>query len=162
MKKKIPSLSLRTLEESLFPIWSSMTRTIRHCIATWKIPSPAAFALLHLHTHPEDAEPALLSEVICVPRQTMTFTLDVLEKLGLANREPHPDDRRKKVIMISKKGRALAEKIIQDLLTFEVTALADFSTNDLVALRTLSKKFAEALQKVEKHSLSQRHGGTEK
>ena len=156
MKKKNPSLSQRTTETSLFPIWSIVRQVVKQHIAMWRLPAPATYALLHLHSFPGDAEPARLSECVVVPRQTMSFALDVLEKQGLASRAPHPNDRRKKIVVLSTKGAKLAESIVQDLLKFESAALAAFSPSEHHALRTLSLKFAEALQKVEKSGFTQK------
>ena len=42
------------------------------------------------------------------PRQTVTFILDTLEKNGLAVRKPHPNDRRRKRVQLTPKGKQLA------------------------------------------------------
>ena len=131
----------------MLPIWSVINQMMKNRIAGWGLHAPAALTLLHVHAHPEEAEPARLSECIIVPRQTMTFSLDTLEKQGLAARRPHPNDRRRKIIVLSGKGKRLAETIIGDLLGFEAAALSEFSVQELGQFRALSQKFAEALQR---------------
>ena len=133
----------------MFPIWSIIHQMMKNRLSGWDLHAPAVLALLHIHAHPEDAEPARLSECIFVPRQTMTFTLDTLEKQALVTRKPHPNDRRRKTIALSAKGKKLAEAIIGDLLKFEAAALAEFSAQEFSTFRALSQKFADAL-----------HGGT--
>ena len=131
----------------MFPVWSIIHQMMKARMAVWDLHAPAVLTLLHVHAHPEDAEPARLSECIFVPRQTMTFTLDSLEKQGLVTRRAHPNDRRRKIIALSGKGRKLAEAIIDDLLKFEAAALSEFSAKEFEAFRALSQKFAEALQR---------------
>ncbi|MCL1857140.1 MAG: MarR family transcriptional regulator [Kiritimatiellaeota bacterium] len=133
----------------MFPIWSAIHQVMKDRMSGWDLHAPAVLALLHIHSHPEDAEPARLSECIFVPRQTMTFTLDTLEKQGLVTRKPHPNDRRRKTIVLSGKGKKLAEAIIGDLLHFEAAALSEFSAQEFEAFRALSQKFANALQQTQ-------------
>ena len=133
----------------MLPIWSMIGQAMKRRIANWKLPTPAAFTLLHLYTHPEDAEPARLSESIGIPRQTMTFTLDALEKQKLATRKSHPNDRRRKIISLSDKGKKFADAMLQDLRKFEAQALSEFTTTEFTTLHTLTQKFADALQKTQ-------------
>ena len=136
-------------ERSMLPIWSLINQAMKGHIAKWNLHMPAVITLLHVHTHPDDAEPARLSECVGVPRQTMTFTLDMLERQRLASRKPHPKDRRRKIILLSDKGSKLAENILQDLLAFEAKALSEFSADELTMLRTLTQKLADALKNAE-------------
>jgi DNA-binding MarR family transcriptional regulator len=41
----------------------------------------------------------------------VTSLVDTLEQLGLAGRESHPTDRRRKVIVLTGQGRRVAERI---------------------------------------------------
>ena len=149
MSKKKSHVPLYILHESLLFVWGTMSQAIRNRVAIWKVPEPAAFTLVHLYAHPEDAEPARLAECVIIPRQTMTFILDALEKRGLASRKPHSTDRRRKTIVLSAKGKKLAEAIIKDLLEFEAAALSTFSARELDSLKTLTRKFADALRNTE-------------
>ena len=149
MNKKDTSTLRHISETSMFSVWSTMRQILKNRIASWSLPFHATITLLHLHTHPEDAEPARLSECTCIPRQTMTFALDTLEKQGLATRAPHPNDRRRKIVVLSRKGKALVESIVQDLLEYEAMVLANFSVKEREVLKSLVQKFTEALQKTE-------------
>ena len=149
MNKKSDCLLQNISETSLLPIWSTINQIMKNRIVRWKLHFPAAVTLLHLHAHPEDAEPARLSEAVSIPRQTMTFTLDSPEKQKLAFRKSHPNDRRRKTILLSDKGKKLADAIIQDLLAFEEKAFSEFSATEFKTFRTLSEKLADALKKAE-------------
>lgn len=111
------------LGESMLPFWRLIFKAFADRMSQFSLSFNAATALLHLYVHPEDSEPAKLSEETCAPRQTMTFILDTLEHQKLAVRNPHPHDRRKKVVTLTAKGRKLAKAMMSDLLTFENRAL---------------------------------------
>jgi len=52
---------------------------------------------------------AALADAHGVDRPYMTLIADRLESLGYVERRPHPDDRRKKVVVLTGAGRAAAE-----------------------------------------------------
>ena len=52
---------------------------------------------------------AALADAHGVDRPYMTLIADRLESLGYVERRPHPDDRRKKVVVLTEAGRAAAE-----------------------------------------------------
>jgi DNA-binding MarR family transcriptional regulator len=135
----------RIPEGSLLPLW----RRINHAFASrgqrWGLPLNAVMALVHLHLHPESAEPAVLADATHFARQTMTFVLDTLEERGLASRAPHPSDRRRKRIELTKAGHALATKVVDDLLVFEAGALAALPAGSLQTFRKLVGCYADAL-----------------
>jgi DNA-binding MarR family transcriptional regulator len=130
---------------SMLPIWRTIDRAMVARISRWGIPVSVAAATLHLYVHPEDAEPARLAEAIYIPRQSMTFTLDALERLQLAARTPHPADRRKKQILLSSKGKKLGQTMLEDLLQFEATAFKAFPSEEQRNLKVLCEKLAENL-----------------
>jgi DNA-binding MarR family transcriptional regulator len=51
-----------------------------------------------------------LGELANVDPSTMVATIDSLEQRGLAERRPHPSDRRKRAIYLTDAGRAALEK----------------------------------------------------
>jgi DNA-binding MarR family transcriptional regulator len=130
---------------SMLPIWRTIYQAMVARLSKWDIPFSVAAATLHLYVHPEDAEPARLAESIFIPRQSMTFTLDALERLKLASRTPHPADRRKKSIVLSSKGKKLGKTMLDDLLAFESKAFEAFPADEQLHLKLLCEKMAEAL-----------------
>ncbi len=138
----VPSI---VFASSMLPLW----RSIHHAFLTrgqkWRLPSNAAMVLLHLQVHPEDGEPAVLAEVTFFPRQTMTFALDTLEARGLARRAPHPSDRRRKRVVLTRSGQKLSADMLQDLLAFEARALAEIPADEIDRLRQYLTRYAEAL-----------------
>ncbi|MDE3083933.1 MAG: MarR family transcriptional regulator [Verrucomicrobiota bacterium] len=58
--------------------------------------------------------PAELAAAVGVTRATMTGLIDTLEHSGLVKREPHPDDRRRMSVNLTRKGRAQLESMLPD------------------------------------------------
>lgn len=141
MKVTLPS-------SSMLPIWRVIYQAMVARLSKRGLPFSVAAATLHLYVHPEDAEPARLADAIFIPRQSMTFTLDALERLRLASRTPHPADRRKKIIVLSAKGQKLGRALLDDLLAFEATAFEAFPADDSLRLKSLSEKLAEAMTRL--------------
>jgi DNA-binding MarR family transcriptional regulator len=73
----------------------------------------------------------------------ITALVDDLDARGLAHREPAPDDRRVKIIVLTKAGRALAKQI-DDILSVPPAAFASLTQAELRQLRDLLDKVLAA------------------
>jgi DNA-binding MarR family transcriptional regulator len=78
-----------------------------------------------------------LAELLVADPPYVTLIVDDLEKRGLAQRIPHPEDRRAKLVQLTAAGRANAARA-QAMLDEPPGALLDLAPEDLEALvRTL-------------------------
>jgi DNA-binding MarR family transcriptional regulator len=78
-----------------------------------------------------------LAELLVADRPYVTLIVDDLEERGLANRIPHPADRRVKLVQLTKVGRASAARA-QEMLDQPPAALLELPPKQLAALvRTL-------------------------
>ncbi len=111
----------------------------------WGLPTNVAITLMSIYLHPEIFEPATIAENTLFPRQTMTFILDTFEKKSLAVRKPHPNDRRRKIVQLTPKGKALAAAMFKDFLFFEQKALQSIADSELNALKASLTCYADAL-----------------
>jgi DNA-binding MarR family transcriptional regulator len=104
-----PSIDTEVAEFSgqlFFRLWrASHTRTAE-ALETIGI-TPALFALLNVLGVREGAIQQELGSVMGIDRSTMVSLIDELEAAGLAERRPHPKDRRAREISITPKGRRL-------------------------------------------------------
>lgn len=108
-------------------------------------PPTVALALMYLHYNTAENEPAKLADALGIPRQSMTTTLDYLEANQLAERLPHPHDRRRKQVVLTAIGRSRAETIFTDLLWLESYALQAVDGPELAKLQHFLSRYAEAL-----------------
>jgi DNA-binding MarR family transcriptional regulator len=70
----------------------------------------------------------------------MTNRLDVLERAGLVERQPDPNDRRGTLIELTKKGRALLDRAMEAHLQGEAQLVAHLSKDEQKCLADLLKK----------------------
>jgi DNA-binding MarR family transcriptional regulator len=73
----------------------------------------------------------------------ITALVDDLDAKGLAKREPDPDDRRVKMVVLTAKGRKLAEEI-QAVMTVPPASFGALSNPELRQLRRLLEKVIAA------------------
>ena len=130
---------------SMLPLWRRVHQELMIRGQKWGLPVNAAMVLVHLHLHPEDSEPAAVAAANYFPRQTITFILDLLEREGLAVRRPHPNDRRRKLVVLTPKGKDKAEEMVRDMIAFESAALRTIEDVDLPRLQSFLTRYADAL-----------------
>lgn len=138
-----------TPETSLLPVWRRIHQAMGLRLSRHGLPLSLAVALLRLRTQDEAAEPAQLADLLLLPRQTMTFVLDALDRLGLARRRQHPVDRRRKVIQLTPRGHQRAQAILDDLITYETDAARlTFASDDAGAFRHTVARLADVLEQL--------------
>ena len=130
---------------SMLPLWRRVHQELMIRGQKWKLPTNAAMVLVHLHLHPEDSEPAAVAAANYFPRQTITFILDQLEREGLAVRKPHPNDRRRKLVVLTSKGKKKAGEMVRNMIAFESAALRTIEDVDLPRLQSFLTRYADAL-----------------
>lgn len=130
---------------SMLPLWRRVHQELMIRGQKWGISTNVAMVLAHLHLHPEDSEPAAVAAANYFPRQTITFILDQLERDGLAIRQPHPNDRRRKLVVLTSKGKEMAEEMVRDMIAFESAALRTIEDVDLPRLQSFLTRYADAL-----------------
>ncbi len=130
---------------SMLPLWRRIHQELMIRGQKWQLPANVAMVLVHLHHHPEDSEPAAMAAANYFPRQTITFILDQLERAGLAVRHPHPNDRRRKLVALTSKGKKKAEEMVRGMIAFESAALRTIADVDLPRLQSFLTRYADAL-----------------
>ena len=130
---------------SMLPLWRRVHQELMIRGQKWGLPINAAMVLVHLHLHPEDSEPAAMAAANYFPRQTITFILDQLERKGLAVRQPHPNDRRRKLVVLTFKGEKKAEEMVRGMIAFESAALRTIEDVDIPRLQSFLTRYADAL-----------------
>lgn len=73
----------------------------------------------------------------------VTSLVDSLDQLGLAGRESHPTDRRRKVIVLTEPGRQLAQRV-HEMYATPPAAFATLSEAEIATLCDLLRKLDPA------------------
>ncbi|MDN5896880.1 MAG: MarR family winged helix-turn-helix transcriptional regulator [Nocardioides sp.] len=90
------------------------------------------------------ASQAELGEIIGVDRSDMVRLVDSLEKRKLAKRDKDPNDRRRQIISVTKKGRKAQLVLSPIVQTAEDDALDESTSKQLKHLKKLAKSIIAA------------------
>jgi MarR family 2-MHQ and catechol resistance regulon transcriptional repressor len=98
------------LDLRLFRIWmkafSTVSKNIRLDMESQNI-SPENFMILELLYSKGPHLVQKISETFSIPSGSITYVVDKLEKQGMVERHPNPNDRRASNVVLSEKGEAL-------------------------------------------------------
>ncbi|TML99677.1 MAG: MarR family transcriptional regulator [Actinobacteria bacterium] len=83
-----------------------------------------------------------LAEVSSIDRSSMVALLDELEARGLAERRPHPEDRRKRSIYLTSKGAATVEDLRLEARRSGEAFFGRLSAEERATLHRLLRKLA--------------------
>ncbi len=144
--KKTDNKETNSLLE-LSDLWRRYDRVYTSWAQKHGISNSAMTLIEELYMRPEGVEPAEVADYLGIPRQTMTATLDALERKSVIGRSPHEKDRRRKVIRFTPEGRALAERLVKDLHEWEIKALSSLSKTELARAYKTVKLFCTELEK---------------
>ena len=74
-------------------------------------------------------EPSVIAERVLITTGSMTSLLDTLEKRGLVERMPHPDDRRKLLVTITRDAQGVLDELLPSLHARERAVISDALSN---------------------------------
>jgi DNA-binding MarR family transcriptional regulator len=102
-------------------------------------------ATLRRSGEPFRLTPTALYDAAMISSGGMTSRLDRMEKAGLVQREPHPEDRRAFLVALTQKGRALVEEVLVAHVENERAVLAALSPDEQQTLYRLMGKLLAGL-----------------
>ena len=100
--------------------------------------------LLELHKHGTQNQ-VTLCELCCKDAPTITRIIELLVKKDLVMRENCKEDRRKFNISLSRKGKALVQKIIPVIIEFRKKGWEQLTEKDVQHLERITKKIQHNL-----------------
>lgn len=131
----------------LSDLWRRYDRAYTCWAQKHGISNSAMTLIEELYMRPEGVESAEVADYLGIPRQTMTATLDALERKSVVGRFPHEKDRRRKVIRFTPEGKIMAEKLVNDLHEWEMKALSSLKETELARAFKTVKLFCTELEK---------------
>lgn len=84
-----------------------------------------------------------IADAVGANRNTMVAIIDDLERLGLAQRQPHPSDRRANAVHLTKQGRTTLQKARQLAAQFEQDFTAELDPAERETLVLLLRRLAD-------------------
>ena len=85
----------------------------------------------------DDIEPAMISDSLFIPRQTITSLLDQMEKSGLIVRERSQTDRRRVNLSLTKKGHETSVGILKELAVHENVIVGEISREKMAVFNEI-------------------------
>ena len=85
----------------------------------------------------DDIEPAMISDSLFIPRQTMTSLLDQMEKNGLIVRVRSQTDRRRVNLSLTEKGHETIVGILKELAVHENVIVREISPEKMAAFNEI-------------------------
>lgn len=141
------------LDLRLFRIWlkasKAVVTNIQKDIESHKINSENFMILELLYSkgpHPVQR----ISETFSIPSGSITYVVDKLEKKGLVERQPNPNDRRASNVVLTQEGRALFDEIFPKHVATISENLSFISNEDKEILIDLLKRIGLDAQSLEK------------
>jgi DNA-binding MarR family transcriptional regulator len=97
--------------------------------------APHFTVLNHLVRVGNGSTPQRMARAFQIPKTSLTHTLQVLERRGLIEMRPNPEDGRSKTVWVTDEGRRLRSAVIEDLGPGMLQLLCEFGTKRLLAIK---------------------------
>ncbi|MEP4198416.1 MAG: MarR family winged helix-turn-helix transcriptional regulator [Aliishimia sp.] len=108
----------------------------------------AHFAVInHLIRVGEGTTPQRMARAFQIPKTSLTHTLQVLEKRGLIEMRPNPDDGRSKTVWLTPAGRALRGETIGKLVAASSELFEQFDVARLIEIKPVLEDLRKFLDK---------------
>ncbi|MDQ0971130.1 MarR family 2-MHQ and catechol resistance regulon transcriptional repressor [Neobacillus niacini] len=91
-----------------------------------------------------------ISEILSIPSGSITYVVDKLEKKGLVERQPNPNDRRASNVVLTEEGRALFDEIFPKHVATISQNLSFVSNDEKELLIDLLKRIGMGAQSLDK------------
>ncbi|CAD6541701.1 Transcriptional regulator SlyA [Paraburkholderia kirstenboschensis] len=128
-------------------------RTSHGVLSAFNVSEACATPLLTASRLGEAVRQVTLAEYIGIEGPSLVRLLDQLCAAGLMRRDEDPEDRRAKTVVLTRAGRAVTEKMEEELVTLRAQALKGVSRSDLEAtLRVLAAFTADSAEESESAS----------
>jgi MarR family transcriptional regulator, 2-MHQ and catechol-resistance regulon repressor len=141
------------LDLRLFRVWmkasKAVAENIRKDIQSHNINNENFMILELLYSkgpHPVQK----ISEMLSIPSGSITYVVDKLEKKGLVERQPNPNDRRASNVVLTEEGRALFDEIFPKHVATISQNLSFISNDEKEQLIDLLKRIGMGAQNLEK------------
>ena len=100
--------------------------------------------LIYLLRRPEGETPSRVADDLMLLRQTMTNTVDALEKRALVERIPNPGDRRSIMVRLTREGTRLAQAVLMEEHRYTTRLYDHFTQEELDCYYRLRERMNEA------------------
>ena len=132
---------VRTCDESL----GMVNRALRH----HGLSAAGRQALAVLEGAGQPLSPTTIADRLIISTASMTSLLDTLERRGLVERRPDPDDRRRLLVSLTDAGRSLVDAFLPQVVALQTAITGGLSEAERQQLRQSLAKIHEAIETVD-------------
>jgi DNA-binding MarR family transcriptional regulator len=125
---------------TLLRVGSQLLDAFDHLFSSYGLSNGRFAVMMTLRHRRGGLSPADLAEIIGVTRPTMTGLLDTLERGGMIERRPHPEDARAQMVTLSRSGKARLDRMLPSHFQRHATIMADLSHAERAQLVKLLEK----------------------
>lgn len=126
-------------------IIEQLTRTILEAHLPEGLIASHFTVLNHLTRVRDGQTPMDMARAFQVPKTSLTHTLTGLEKKGLIEMRPNPDDGRSKCVWLTEAGKALRAQVIQEMAPEFVRLSQDMNLETLLGILPVLQELRIAL-----------------
>jgi DNA-binding MarR family transcriptional regulator len=134
--------------DTVFELTVKLGQLMTDGLAERGLTASQAEVLFRLHGEGPLMQRELSEALRCTPRH-VTGLVDQLEGAGLAERGPHPADRRATLVTLTAKGRKLADRIMGERGSAAQALLGDLPAGDLTTTAAVLRTFVDRLDEGE-------------
>ncbi|PCG20088.1 MarR family transcriptional regulator [Brachyspira sp. G79] len=136
---------LKKCMEVMYNFWYTSNRFYYLWAKQYGITDSTLFTLLIIYNSKECSQTSI-TEKLSLPKQTICSILDNLEKKGYIKKKINAEDKRNKIITLTKKGITFAEPILKDLEKMDIKMLKCLSAEEIKTYIEPQKKLIEFME----------------
>ncbi len=121
---------IREYIKIIYDFWYTSDRFYYLWAKQYGITDLALFTLSIIYSSKECVQNTI-TERLSVPKQTVCSILDNFEKKGYIKKKINPQDKRNRLISLTKKGNTFAEPILKELEKLDISMLKCMSENEI-------------------------------
>lgn len=140
-------MELRDYVESYYRHWFHIEQIYVQWAQRHGIQANVLFALQSLYHAEEGQTQQEICKKLSMPKQTVSFFLQSLEREGLVCRREDPADRRRKLVLLTEAGRRETAPLVEEMEAAEQAAYGSLNEKQRRAVDQGLRLLAQALEK---------------
>ena len=133
--------------QSWYTQWTLVDRLYSEFAQRFGLSSNSMYILRVLEDNPGGCTERTISDILCLPKQTISTILKNFEKDGCIRLEQSEKDKRNKIIYLTSKGKDYIGKVSTALDEIEKKAFCSLSDKDRVSFTHVNEALTNALSK---------------
>lgn len=131
--------------QSWYKQWTLVDHLYSEFAQRYGLSSNSMYILRVLQDNPEGCTQRTISDILCLPKQTVSTILKNFEKYGYIKLKQSEQDKRNKIVYLSSKGKDYIGEVSAELDRIEKKAFCSLSDDDRVSFTHVNEALTNAL-----------------